>query len=63
VTITGGHAAWPPGRALPRRGQITIIYHALERAQPGRGRREAALELAHRTRDAIVSAWKASAGR
>ena len=24
VTIAGGHASWPPGRTLPRRGRITI---------------------------------------
>ena len=27
VTIAGGEQAWPPGRAFPRPGRITITYH------------------------------------
>lgn len=27
VTILGGHESWPPGRALPRPGRLTITYH------------------------------------
>jgi 1-acyl-sn-glycerol-3-phosphate acyltransferase len=54
VTITGGHAAWPPGRVLPRRGRITITYHPLERPAAGGEPREAARELAHRTRTVIT---------
>src|SRR5437667_10076197 len=34
VTIDGGHDAWPPGRALPRPGRITITYHAPLFADP-----------------------------
>src|SRR5262249_54388481 len=45
VTIAGGHAAWPPGRALPRPGRITITYHALQHPDPGLEPREAAREL------------------
>ncbi len=29
VTIVGGHEAWPPSRALPRPGRLSIIYHPL----------------------------------
>jgi 1-acyl-sn-glycerol-3-phosphate acyltransferase len=28
VTIAGAFEAWPAGRRLPRRGRITITYHA-----------------------------------
>jgi 1-acyl-sn-glycerol-3-phosphate acyltransferase len=54
VTITGGHAAWPPGRVLPRRGRITITYHPLQHPAGGRESRQAARELADRTRAVIV---------
>jgi 1-acyl-sn-glycerol-3-phosphate acyltransferase len=56
VTISGGDRAWPPGRVLPRPGQITITYHPLLHAGPARDSREAARDLADRTRAAIVSA-------
>jgi 1-acyl-sn-glycerol-3-phosphate acyltransferase len=56
VTIAGGHACWPPGRLLPRRGRVTITYHPLEHPDAGLGAREAAQRLADRVRAAIVSA-------
>ena len=56
VTITGGYEAWPPGRAFPRRGRMTITYHALEHPATALDPRAAAKELAERTRVAIASA-------
>ncbi len=56
VTITGGDHAWPPGRVLPRPGRMTITYHPPLRADPARDPREAARDLADRTRAAILSA-------
>jgi 1-acyl-sn-glycerol-3-phosphate acyltransferase len=56
VTIAGGDRAWPPGRVLPRPGRITITYHPLLHPGPVRDSREAARDLAERTRTAIVSA-------
>jgi 1-acyl-sn-glycerol-3-phosphate acyltransferase len=63
VTISGGHQAWPPGRVLPRRGRITIRYHALDRPDSSLEPRAAARELADRVRATIVSALGADAGR
>ena len=60
VTIAGGHAAWPPGRTLPRPGRITITYHALEHPDPALEPRDAARELARRTRAVIAGALGAS---
>ena len=54
VTIAGGHASWPPGRALPRPGRITITYHPLEHPDPSLKPHEAARELATRTRTVIA---------
>ena len=56
VTIAGGHQSWPPGRALPRRGRITITYHPL--LHPGRELepRRAAHDLAERARSVIEGA-------
>lgn len=56
VTIAGGHASWPPGRALPRPGRITITYHAPLTADARLDPRAAAHDLAERTRAAILSA-------
>jgi 1-acyl-sn-glycerol-3-phosphate acyltransferase len=58
VTIVGGDRAWPPGRILPRPRRITITYHPLLRATAARDSREAARDLAERTRAAIVSAMR-----
>jgi 1-acyl-sn-glycerol-3-phosphate acyltransferase len=55
VTIAGGHQAWPPGRSLPRPGTITITYHPLAYPDAGHDAREAARDLAERTR-AIIAA-------
>jgi 1-acyl-sn-glycerol-3-phosphate acyltransferase len=59
VTISGGHASWPPGRALPRTGRITITYHPPLAPDPGDDPREAARRLAARAQAAIVSALPA----
>jgi 1-acyl-sn-glycerol-3-phosphate acyltransferase len=56
VTITGGHQVWPPGRALPRRGRITITYHPVAHADASLEPRAAARDLAERTRALITSA-------
>lgn len=56
VSIVGGHACWPPGRAWPRPGRITITYHPLVVADGALEARAAAEHLAERTRSAIVSA-------
>jgi 1-acyl-sn-glycerol-3-phosphate acyltransferase len=54
VTIAGGHASWPPGRLLPRRGRITITYHPPLRPERSLPTRAAALDLAGRTRAVIA---------
>jgi 1-acyl-sn-glycerol-3-phosphate acyltransferase len=56
VTIAGGDRAWPPGKVLPRPRRITITYHPLLHAGPAQDSREAARDLAERTRAAILSA-------
>jgi len=53
VTIAGGHEAWPPGRALPRRGRVTITYHPLVYPSGDGDARAAALQLAEQTRAVI----------
>jgi 1-acyl-sn-glycerol-3-phosphate acyltransferase len=54
VAIAGGHASWPCGRLLPRPGRMTITYHPLVHPETGGDPREAARDLADRTRGAIV---------
>lgn len=54
VTIAGGHASWPPGRPLPRPGNMTITYHPLVYPDARRDARDAAQDLADRTRAVIV---------
>jgi 1-acyl-sn-glycerol-3-phosphate acyltransferase len=56
VTITGGHASWPPGRVLPRRGRIRINYHPVLKPDPTLEPRRAAADLADRARAAILTA-------
>ena len=61
VTIVGGHEAWPPGRALPRPGRLTIVYHPLAAAPEAppsalEDVRSSARALADSVRDAIASA-------
>ena len=53
VTIAGGHASWPPGRLLPRPASMTITYHPLVYPAGGDDPRDAARELAERTRAVI----------
>jgi 1-acyl-sn-glycerol-3-phosphate acyltransferase len=60
VTIAGGHASWPPGRPLPRPASMTITYHPLVYPATGRDPRDAARELADRTRSIIAAAASAS---
>jgi 1-acyl-sn-glycerol-3-phosphate acyltransferase len=59
VTIAGGWEAWPPGRLLPRPGRITITYHPPLRSDPSLEPRDAARDLAARTRRTIESALAA----
>jgi 1-acyl-sn-glycerol-3-phosphate acyltransferase len=56
VTIAGGHASWPPGRVWPRPRPITITYHPVLYPEPGLSPREAAGDLAERTRARILEA-------
>jgi len=56
VTITGGHEAWPPGRAIPRRGRMTITYHPPLSPDRSKDPREAARALCDRTRAVIEGA-------
>lgn len=63
VTIDGGHAAWPPGRALPRPGRIRITYHPPVRPDPSLEPRLAARQLAARAHAAIRSALPAALAR
>jgi len=56
VTIAGGEHAWPPGRAFPRPGRITITYHPPLLADASLDQREAARDLARRARGSILSA-------
>ncbi len=62
VTIAGGHASWPPGRLMPRPRPITITYHPLLSPEPGVAPRDAARQLAERTRAAIVDALPGHVG-
>lgn len=55
VTIAGGHESWPKGRLLPRPGRMRITYHPLEHPDASREPREAARELAERTRAVIAT--------
>jgi 1-acyl-sn-glycerol-3-phosphate acyltransferase len=61
VTIVGGDRSWPPGRLLPRPGQITITYHPALQADATLDPRAAAHDLAQRTRQAILSAMSEAA--
>ena len=61
VTIVGGHASWPPGRPLPRPASMTITYHPLVYPEFSADARDAARELADRTRAVIAGAASAPA--
>lgn len=56
VTIAGGHESWPPGRALPRPGRMTITYHPLIHPDSTLEPKDAVQRLATATREAITSA-------
>jgi 1-acyl-sn-glycerol-3-phosphate acyltransferase len=56
VTIAGGSESWPPRRAFPRPGRITITYHPVLRGDPARSPKAAARDLADRARAAIAGA-------
>ena len=55
VTILGGHAAWPPGRVLPRPGRLTIIYHPVVEPPTAPDARAAAQALLRVVRAAIAA--------
>lgn len=55
VTILGGHASWPPGRVLPRPGQLSIVYHPVISPPKEPDARAAARVLARQVREAIAS--------
>ena len=63
VTISGGYASWPPDRMLPRPGKVGITYHPLAFPDPARAPRDAARDLAERTRAAIASSFPFSDSR
>jgi len=54
VTIRGGTQSWPPGRLLPRPGNLRITYHPLIYSDRSLQPRPAALELAQRVREIIA---------
>jgi 1-acyl-sn-glycerol-3-phosphate acyltransferase len=60
VTITGGYASWPPGRALPRPGRIRITYHPPLHPDPALEPRQAARDLAARAFETIKRALDAA---
>jgi 1-acyl-sn-glycerol-3-phosphate acyltransferase len=55
VTIVGGHESWPPGRALPRPGRLTITYHPLIAPRAGPDVKAAAHALAKHVRHVVAS--------
>jgi len=55
VTILGGHDSWPPGRVLPRPGQLSIVYHPVISPPRETDVRVAARVLGRQVRDAIAS--------
>ena len=63
VTIAGGHESWPPGQVFPRRGRITITYHAPLEPDPSLESRQAAHELADRVRGVIAGTLGAAPAR
>jgi 1-acyl-sn-glycerol-3-phosphate acyltransferase len=60
VTIAGAHESWPRGRLLPRRAKVTITYHPLLKPDKTAEPRQAARDLAERTRAAIATALQPS---
>ena len=60
VTILGGHDSCPPGRVLPRPGQLIIVYHPVISPPREPDARVAARVLARQVRDAIASSLPAA---
>ena len=56
VTIAGAHESWPKGRILPRPANITITYHPLLKPDKDLEPRQAAKDLADRTKAMIATA-------
>jgi len=56
VTIIGGHEVWPPGRALPRRGRLRIVYHPLIVPAADQEDKSAARTLAPEVRRIVAAA-------
>jgi 1-acyl-sn-glycerol-3-phosphate acyltransferase len=59
VTIAGGHESWPPGRALPRPGRLSITYHPVVTPPRAPDVRTAARALAPQVRRMVASALPA----
>jgi len=59
VTIVGGHESWPPGRALPRPGRLSITYHPLITPPDVRDVKAAARVLAPKVHGVVASALPA----
>lgn len=59
VTISGGHESWPPGRTLPRPGQLSITYHPLITPPASPDVKAAARFLAPEVRRVVASALPA----
>jgi 1-acyl-sn-glycerol-3-phosphate acyltransferase len=56
VTIAGGHESWPPGRALPRPGRLTVTYHPLITPTASQDVKRAARILAPEVHGVVASA-------
>jgi len=56
VTIVGGHESWPPGRALPRPGRLTITYHPVITPTTADDVKKAARVLAPEVHEIVASA-------
>jgi 1-acyl-sn-glycerol-3-phosphate acyltransferase len=54
VTIHGGTQSWPPGRLLPKPGNLRITYHPLLHSDRALEPRQAAVDLARRVRGLIA---------
>jgi 1-acyl-sn-glycerol-3-phosphate acyltransferase len=56
VTIAGAHESWPPGRALPRPGRVTVTYHPVVSPPPTADVKATARDVAVRVREIVASA-------
>jgi 1-acyl-sn-glycerol-3-phosphate acyltransferase len=59
VTILGGHECWPPGRALPRPGRVTVVYHPVVTPPAGADVRATARQLAAHVHRVVASSLPA----